>query len=324
MSEPMPADLAPEAVDLNADDVEVLSDDELTPEALARSVPKSAGDYLGLSDDSVGMFLREMARYPLLNQAEEIELAREIAKGGPVGEKAKRKLVRANLRLVVSIAKKYLNRGVPFLDLIQEGSMGLMRAAEKFDYARGYKFSTYAYWWIRQGITRAIASQSRTVRLPVHMVEKLNQVRKVRQTLSQEFGRRPTKSELAAALDMDEDKLDQVLDVSQRTLSLHAWVGKDEDTELMQLIEDSDNIPPNEQLDRKLLSDRLNSVLDHLSEREREIIRLRYGLEDGQHYTLTEIGKIYDLSRERVRQIQAKAMRKLRHPRRQALLKDWV
>ncbi len=320
----MPADLAPEAVDLDADDVEVLSDDELTPEALARSVPKSAGDYLGLSDDSVGMFLREMARYPLLNQAEEIELAREIAKGGPVGEKAKRKLVRANLRLVVSIAKKYLNRGVPFLDLIQEGSMGLMRAAEKFDYARGYKFSTYAYWWIRQGITRAIASQSRTVRLPVHMVEKLNQVRKVRQTLSQEFGRRPTKSELAAALDMDEDKLDQVLDVSQRTLSLHAWVGKDEDTELMQLIEDSDNIPPNEQLDRKLLSDRLNSVLDHLSEREREIIRLRYGLEDGQHYTLTEIGKIYDLSRERVRQIQAKAMRKLRHPRRQALLKDWV
>ena len=325
----MPADLAPEAVDLNATgteatDIEVLSDDELTPEALARSVPKSAGDYLGLSDDSVGMFLREMARYPLLNQAEEIELAREIAKGGPVGEKAKRKLVRANLRLVVSIAKKYLNRGVPFLDLIQEGSMGLMRAAEKFDYERGYKFSTYAYWWIRQGITRAIASQSRTVRLPVHMVEKLNQVRKVRQTLSQEFGRRPTKSELAAALDMDEDKLDQVLDVSQRTLSLHAWVGKDEDTELMQLIEDSDNIPPNEQLDRKLLSDRLNSVLDHLSEREREIIRLRYGLEDGQHYTLTEIGKIYDLSRERVRQIQAKAMRKLRHPRRQALLKDWV
>ncbi len=314
----------PDDANLAGDDIEVLSDDELTPEALARSVPKHASDYLGLSDDSVGIFLREMARYPLLNQAEEIELAREIAKGGAVGERAKRKLVRANLRLVVSIAKKYLNRGVPFLDLIQEGSMGLMRAAEKFDYERGYKFSTYAYWWIRQGITRAIASQSRTVRLPVHMVEKLNQVRKVCQTLSHEFGRRPTKQELAAALDMDEDKLDQVLDVSQRTLSLHAWVGKDEDTELMQLIEDSDNIAPNENLDRKLLSDRLNSVLDHLSDREREIIRLRYGLEDGQHYTLTEIGKIYDLSRERVRQIQAKAMRKLRHPRRQALLKDWV
>ncbi|MEB3292620.1 MAG: sigma-70 family RNA polymerase sigma factor, partial [Synechococcales bacterium] len=309
------ADSVPDEPEFVSSEVEILSDEELTPEALAKSVPKSASDYLGLSDDSVGMFLREMARYPLLNQAEEIELAREIAKGGIIGERAKRKLVRANLRLVVSIAKKYLNRGVPFLDLIQEGSMGLMRAAEKFDYERGYKFSTYAYWWIRQGITRAIASQSRTVRLPVHMVEKLNQVRKVRQTLSQELGRRPTKQELALALDMDEDKLDQVLDVSQRTLSLHAWVGKDEDTELMQLIEDADNIAPNENLDRKLLSDRLNSVLEHLSDREREIIQLRYGLTDGQHYTLTEIGKIYDLSRERVRQIQAKAMRKLRHPR---------
>jgi RNA polymerase primary sigma factor len=314
-------------IDLNAldpNDVEILSDEDLSPEALAKVMPKGSSDYLGLSDDSVGMFLREMARYPLLTQAEEIELAREIAKGGAIGERAKRKLVRANLRLVVSIAKKYLNRGVPFLDLIQEGSMGLMRAAEKFDYERGYKFSTYAYWWIRQGITRAIASQSRTVRLPVHMVEKLNQVRKIRQALSQELGRKPSKQELAAALDMEEDKLDQVLDVSQRTLSLHAWVGKDEDTELMQLIEDADHIGPTDNLDRKLLSDRLNSVLDHLSDREREIIRLRYGLTDGQHYTLTEIGKIYDLSRERVRQIQAKAMRKLRHPRRQALLKDWT
>jgi RNA polymerase primary sigma factor len=310
--------------EMETNDVEILSDEDLSPEALAKAMPKGSSDYLGLSDDSVGMFLREMARYPLLTQAEEIELAREIAKGGAIGERAKRKLVRANLRLVVSIAKKYLNRGVPFLDLIQEGSMGLMRAAEKFDYERGYKFSTYAYWWIRQGITRAIASQSRTVRLPVHMVEKLNQVRKIRQALSQELGRKPSKQELATALDMEEDKLDQVLDVSQRTLSLHAWVGKDEDTELMQLIEDADHIGPTDNLDRKLLSDRLNSVLDHLSDREREIIRLRYGLTDGQHYTLTEIGKIYDLSRERVRQIQAKAMRKLRHPRRQALLKDWT
>ncbi|WP_421655136.1 sigma-70 family RNA polymerase sigma factor [Leptothermofonsia sp. ETS-13] len=288
------------------------------------SYKPTKAERLGLTDDSVGLFLREMARYPLLTQAQEIELAREIAKGGPRAEQAKRKLVRANLRLVVSIAKKYLNRGVPFLDLIQEGAMGLMRAAEKFDYERGYKFSTYAYWWIRQGITRAIASQSRTVRLPVHMVEKLNQIRKARQVLSQELGRKPTKQELAAALELDEDKLEQVLDVSQGTLSLHAWVGREEDTELMQLIEDSDNVAPNEHLDHKLLCDRLNSVLNHLSDRERDIIKLRFGLADGQHYTLTEIGELYHLSRERVRQIQAKAMRKLRHPRRQALLKDWI
>ncbi len=310
--------------DLDLSDLESLVNEDLSPEGLAKSLRGKASEYLGLSDDTVGMFLREMARYPLLTQAQEIELAREIAKGGAAGERAKRKLVRANLRLVVSIAKKYLNRGVPFLDLIQEGAMGLMRAAEKFDYERGYKFSTYAYWWIRQGITRAIASQSRTVRLPVHMVEKLNQVRKIRQMLSQELGRKPTKQELAKALDMEEDKLEQVLDVSQRTLSLHAWVGRDEDTELMQLIEDADNVAPNDNLDHKLLCDRLNSVLDHLSDREREIIKLRFGLTDGQHYTLSEIGQIYDLSRERVRQIQAKAMRKLRHPRRQALLKDWM
>ena len=310
--------------DIDLSELESLETEDLSPEGLAKSLRGKASEYLGLSDDSVGMFLREMARYPLLTQAQEIELAREIAKGGVVGERAKRRLVRANLRLVVSIAKKYLNRGVPFLDLIQEGAMGLMRAAEKFDYERGYKFSTYAYWWIRQGITRAIASQSRTVRLPVHMVEKLNQVRKVRQVLSQELGRKPTKQELAVALDMEEDKLEQVLDVSQRTLSLHAWVGRDEDTELMQLIEDADNVAPNDNLDHKLLIDRLNSVLNHLSDREREIIKLRFGLTDGQHYTLSEIGQLYDLSRERVRQIQAKAMRKLRHPRRQALLKDWM
>jgi RNA polymerase primary sigma factor len=284
-------DAIPVDADFNPDELIDLEGEDLSPESLAKSLKGKTSEYLGLSDDSVGMFLREMARYPLLTQAQEIELAREIAKGGANGETAKRRLVRANLRLVVSIAKKYLNRGVPFLDLIQEGAMGLMRAAEKFDYERGYKFSTYAYW---------------------------------RQTLTQTLGRKPTKPELAAALDMEEDKLEQVLDVSQRTLSLHAWVGRDEDTELMQLIEDADNVAPNENLDHKLLCDRLNSVLDHLSDRERDIIKLRFGLTDGQHYTLTEIGEIYHLSRERVRQIQAKAMRKLRHPRRQALLKDWM
>jgi RNA polymerase sigma factor (sigma-70 family) len=315
-------------IDLNIDEAELdeldkdLEMGDFAPRKPPIKVTKA--ERLGLTDDSVGLFLREMARYPLLTQAQEIELAREIAKGGLQAEVAKRKLVRSNLRLVVSIAKKYLNRGVPFLDLIQEGAMGLMRAAEKFDYERGYKFSTYAYWWIRQGITRAIASQSRTVRLPVHMVEKLNQVRKARQSLSQKLGRKPTKHEIAVELDIDEDKLEHVLDVSQGTLSLHAWVGREEDTELMQLIEDTDTVAPNESLDHKLLCDRLGSVLEHLSDREREIIKLRFGLTDGQHYTLSEIGEIYQLSRERVRQIQAKAMRKLRHPRRQALLKDWM
>ena len=316
-------------VDLDIDEelLDELDKDEIDDAEFESSKPPvkfTKAERLGLTDDSVGLFLREMARYPLLTQAQEVELAREIAKGGPQAEVAKRKLVRSNLRLVVSIAKKYLNRGVPFLDLIQEGAMGLMRAAEKFDYERGYKFSTYAYWWIRQGITRAIASQSRTVRLPVHMVEKLNQVRKARQMLSQKLGRKPTKQEIAIELDLDEDKLEHVLDVSQGTLSLHAWVGREEDTELMQLIEDSDTVAPNECLDHKLLCDRLNSVLEHLSDRERDIIKLRFGLTDGQHYTLSEIGEIYHLSRERVRQIQAKAMRKLRHPRRQALLKDWM
>jgi len=313
-------------IDIDEEMLDELDKDMDSSEFEPRKPPVkfTKAERLGLTDDSVGLFLREMARYPLLTQAQEVELAREIARGGPQAELAKRKLVRSNLRLVVSIAKKYLNRGVPFLDLIQEGAMGLMRAAEKFDYERGYKFSTYAYWWIRQGITRAIASQSRTVRLPVHMVEKLNQVRKARQVLSQRLGRKPTKQEIAAELDLDEDKLEHVLDVSQGTLSLHAWVGREEDTELMQLIEDSDTVPPNECLDHKLLCDRLNSVLDHLSDRERDIIKLRFGLTDGQHYTLSEIGELYHLSRERVRQIQAKAMRKLRHPRRQALLKDWM
>ncbi len=290
---------------------------EETPAPTSTSRPRT-------DQDSVGQFLKEMARYPLLTASQEVELARTIARGGPKAELAKQKLVRANLRLVVSIAKKYLNRGVPFLDLIQEGSIGLIRAAEKFDYERGYKFSTYAYWWIRQGITRAIASQSRIVRLPVHMVEKLNQVKKLRRELSQSLGRRPNKAELAEALDLTPDKLDAILEAGRRTLSLHARVGKDEDTELLQLIEDTDELAPDARLDLNLLGDRIDSLLDQLSEREREVIRLRFGLADGRSYTLSEIGALFSLSRERVRQIQAKAMRKLRHPRRQAMLEDWA
>ena len=288
------------------------------------TVSSSKSKQTRTQQDSIGLFLREMARYPLLTASQEVELARIIVAGGPEGERAKRKLVRANLRLVVSIAKKYLNRGVPFLDLIQEGSIGLMRAAEKFDYERGYKFSTYAYWWIRQGITRAIASQSRTVRLPVHMVEKLNQVKKARRELAQELGRRPTKEEIAKVLDLTPDKLDAVMDAGRRTLSLHTKVGKEEDTELMQLIEDTDELMPEERIDLKLLAEQVEDVLENLTSRERDIIRLRFGLQDGRSHTLAEIGDLYNLSRERVRQIQAKAMRKLRHPRRQQLLRDWA
>ncbi|WP_051382936.1 sigma-70 family RNA polymerase sigma factor [Gloeobacter kilaueensis] len=275
-------------------------------------------------EDSVGQFLREMSRYPLLTSEQEVELAQVIARGGTGAESAKRRLVRANLRLVVSIAKKYLNRGVPFLDLIQEGAIGLMRAAEKFDFERGYKFSTYAYWWIRQGITRAIASQSRTVRLPVHMVEKLNQVKRIRRQLTQELSRKPTKAEMAAALELDIDKLDEILDAGRRTLSLHVRVGKEEDTELLQLIEDSETTSPTETLDYALLVEQIEALLHLLTPRERDIIELRFGLADGNNYTLADIGEMYNLSRERVRQIQAKAMRKLRHPRRQMLLRDWT
>ncbi|MEN9219613.1 MAG: sigma-70 family RNA polymerase sigma factor [Thermostichales cyanobacterium SZTDM-1c_bins_54] len=276
------------------------------------------------NDDMVGLFLKEMARYPLLSAEEEIELGRRIAQGGADGQAARQTLVRCNLRLVVSIAKKYLNRGVPFLDLIQEGTIGLMRAAEKFEYERGYKFSTYAYWWIRQGITRAIASQSRLVRVPVHMVEKLNQVKRVRRELSQALGRRPTQAEVAAALDLTPERLDGILAASHTVLSLHARVGKEEDTELLHLIEDDTELQPEEHLDQLILSEQMEELLSHLSPRERDVIELRFGLGDGKYRTLAEVGQAFGMSRERVRQIQAKAMRKLRHPRHQALLRDWA
>jgi RNA polymerase primary sigma factor len=286
--------------------------------------PLAAPHLAASSEDMVGLFLKEMARYPLLTASEEIELGRIIARGGAGAEEAKQTLVRCNLRLVVSIAKKYLHRGVPFLDLIQEGTIGLMRAAEKFEYERGYKFSTYAYWWIRQGITRAIASQARLVRVPIHMVEKLNQVKRVRRELSQTLGRRPSQAEIAEALSLTPERLDGILAANHSVLSLHTRVGKEEDTELLHLIEDETEFQPEEHLDRVMLSEQMEELLSHLSPRERDVIELRFGLGDGQHRTLAEVGQAFGMSRERVRQIQAKAMRKLRHPRHQALLRDWA
>jgi RNA polymerase primary sigma factor len=253
------------------------------------SKPGNRATQASLSEDSVGVFLREMARYPLLNAEQEVKLGRLIAEGGAAGERAKRELVRANLHLVVSIAKKYLNRGVPFLDLIQEGTIGLIRAAEKFEYERGYKFSTYAYWWIRQGITRAVANQGRLVRIPVHMVEKLNQVKRIRRDLTEALNRRPTQAEIAKALEISPDKLDALLtllEAGRQTLSLHTPVGKEEDTELMQLIEAANGPTPESQMDLHLLSAQLEEMLEQLSPREQEILKLRCGLKDGHLHTL--------------------------------------
>ncbi len=284
------------------------------------------GHSLNIYDkDSIGLYLKEIGRVPLLTPEQEVLLARQIAQGGPRGEYAKNRLVQANLRLVVSIAKKYINRGVPFLDLIQEGSIGLIRAAEKFEHERGYKFSTYAYWWIRQAITRAVASQARTVRLPIHMVEKINKVKRIRRELTQEFGRAPTSEQLAKALDIEPDELESILRASRRTVSLNIAVGKEEDTELIQLIEDEEQRSPGDQIDRLNMCEQVNELLSHhLSSRERDIISLRFGLTDGHQRTLDEVGNLFDLSRERIRQIQAKAFRKLRRVRERYHLHDWL
>ncbi|WP_287129978.1 RNA polymerase sigma factor RpoD/SigA [Candidatus Cyanaurora vandensis] len=284
------------------------------------------GRAIAMSDkDSVGLYLKEIGRVPLLNPEQEVLLARQIAEGGSRGEWAKGRLVQANLRLVVSIAKKYINRGVPFLDLIQEGSIGLIRAAEKFEHERGYKFSTYAYWWIRQAITRAVASQARTVRLPVHMVEKINKVKRIRRQLVQELNHQPTHEQLAVALELEPDELEAILQASRRTVSLNVAVGKEEDTELIQLIEDDQGLPLAEAIDRQNMCQEVNDLLiQHLTPRERDIISLRFGLVDGRQRTLDEVGHIFDLSRERIRQIQAKAFRKLRRVRQRPKLHDWI
>ena len=275
-------------------------------------------------DDPVRMYLREIGRIKLLTADEEIDLARKIVAGGAPGAVAKRKLVQANLRLVVSIAKKYVGRGMLFLDLIQEGNLGLIRAAEKFDHERGYKFSTYATWWIRQAITRAIADQARTIRIPVHMVETINKLKKVTRKLAQELARKPTEEELSVEMGISINKLREIIKVAQEPLSLETPIGKEEDSRMGDFIEDKNADAPVKTVAHELLREDLAEVLGSLSARERDVLRLRFGMDDGRQRTLEEVGQLFGVTRERIRQIEAKALRKLRHPNRSKRLKEYI
>lgn len=275
---------------------------------------KASGRSEGSAEDSIKLYLKEIGRIPLLRAEEEINLARRIVKGGRDGEEAKRKLVQANLRLVVSIAKKYLNRGLPFLDLIQEGNLGLIRAAEKFDHEKGYKFSTYATWWIRQGITRSLADKSRTIRVPVHMVETINRYKKITRQLSQELTRKPTDQELAWAMGVTMKKLKEIMNANKTPVSLETPLGKEEDSTLSDFIADDVKAQPDTSSTERMLKEHIQELLVDLLPREAEVLKLRYGLEDGQTRTLEQVGKIFNITRERVRQIEFKAMKKLREP----------
>jgi len=291
-------------------------EEEIDLEKVDLSVPEGTG-----TEDPVRMYLKEIGKIPLLTMEEEIELAKRIETGD---ENAKKCLAEANLRLVVSIAKKYSGRGMQFLDLIQEGNLGLIKAVEKFDYKKGYKFSTYATWWIRQAITRAIADQARTIRIPVHMVETINRVIRVSRQLVQDLGREPSLDELAEVLEMPPEKVQEVLKASQEPVSLETPVGEEDESHLGDFIQD-DNMPvPAEAATFTLLQEQLLEVLSTLSEREQKVLRLRFGLDDGRARTLEEVGKEFHVTRERIRQIEAKALRKLRHPSRSRLLKDYL
>ena len=272
-------------------------------------------------DDPVKVYLKEIGRVPLLSPEEEIDLAIRISEGD---ESAKKRLSEANLRLVVSIAKRYLGRGMQFLDLIQEGNLGLIKAVEKFDYTKGYKFSTYATWWIRQAITRAIADQARTIRIPVHMVETINKVKKVSSQLLHTNGHEPTADEIALELDMPVDKVREIMRVAQEPVSLETPIGEEEDSHLGDFIPDDDAPAPADAASHILLKEQLAEVLDTLTPREEKVLRLRFGLEDGRSRTLEEVGKEFNVTRERIRQIEAKALRKLRHPSRSKKLKDFL
>ena len=273
------------------------------------------------TDDPVRMYLKEIGKVPLLTPEEEQDLARRMSEGDDL---ARQKLTEANLRLVVSIAKRYVGRGMLFLDLIQEGNLGLMKAVEKFDYTKGYKFSTYATWWIRQSITRAIADQARTIRIPVHMVETINKVVRASRQLLQELGHDPSAEEIAEALGMPADKVRDILKIAQEPVSLETPIGEEEDSHLGDFISDEGASEPSEAASQSLLNEALLEVMDTLTEREQRVLKLRFGLEDGRTRTLEEVGKEFNVTRERIRQIEAKALRKLRHPSRSKRLRDFL
>ena len=304
-----------EAADVDIDTL-ISEEEDVDVEKIDLSVPE------GVSiEDPVRMYLKEIGKVPLLSAEEEIALAKRIEAGD---EEAKKELAEANLRLVVSIAKRYVGRGMLFLDLIQEGNLGLIKAVEKFDYHKGYKFSTYATWWIRQAITRAIADQARTIRIPVHMVETINKLIRVSRQLLQELGREPTPEEIAEEMDMPVERVREILKISQEPVSLETPIGEEEDSHLGDFIQD-DNVPvPADAAAQTLLKEQLDEVLDTLTEREQKVLRLRFGMNDGRARTLEEVGKEFDVTRERIRQIEAKALRKLRHPSRSRKLRDYL
>lgn len=275
----------------------------------------------GTTDDSVKMYLKDIGQVPLLTSDEEVDLAERMARGD---QSAKARLSEANLRLVVSIAKRYVGRGMQFLDLIQEGNLGLMKAVEKFDYKKGFKFSTYATWWIRQSITRAIADQARTIRIPVHMVETINKTGRVTRQLMQTLGREPTPAEIAKEMGIPEEKVIEIQKIAQDPVSLETPIGEEEDSHLGDFIEDTTAASPAEKAESKMLREQLLQVLDTLTPRENEVLLMRYGLRDGRPKTLEEVGKEFNVTRERIRQIEAKALRKLRHPNRTKKLKDYI
>ncbi|MCV3295789.1 MAG: RNA polymerase sigma factor RpoD [Oenococcus sp.] len=275
-------------------------------------------------NDPVRMYLKEIGRVSLLNATQEVDIAKRIEKGGADGQRARQELAEANLRLVVSIAKRYVGRGMHFLDLIQEGNMGLMKAVEKFDYTKGFKFSTYATWWIRQAITRAIADQARTIRIPVHMVETINKLIRIQRTLIQDLGRDPMPEEIGAEMELTADKVREIQKIAQEPVSLETPIGEEDDSHLGDFIEDNEGESPIESTSDQMLKDQLEEVLGTLTEREENVLRLRFGLEDGKTRTLEEVGRVFGVTRERIRQIEAKALRKLRHPSRSKQLKDFM